>query len=503
VSEEPITDPHGSAAVPPDLAAPRFGRSGRPERRHSSSGAISGWLVVDDAIALILAFIVAGLFAEWRGQSTAEWSRAAALVVLPAWFAFALVFGLFAPRHRLERRAAIRDAGKIVELVVVGTCLLAVVDWPGMNGSTPDIVIFDFFAAMFLIVGRSITHALVRRRPSESRTAVIVGAGEVGQLAARKLQRHPEYGIELVGFVDTRSAGTEPSVGGVPVLGTLDQLKPIIELRGIDRVLVADPVEDDRTVLASVHQLEGMDVNVDLVPRLFELVGPGAEILEAEGLPLVGISSHHDSRVALGIKRAIDVVVALLSLVVVAPVFGYAAWRIRRDSPGPIFFRQTRLGADMREFTMLKFRTMVVDTDESAHRAFIDEAMHETRPVDTGRLYKLDQPKAVTRSGRWLRRTSMDELPQLINVLRGDMSLVGPRPCIAYETTHFEGYHFERFRMPAGMTGLWQVTARGNASFAEALDMDVAYVRDWSLGLDISLLLRTPVEVLRQRKATL
>jgi lipopolysaccharide/colanic/teichoic acid biosynthesis glycosyltransferase len=151
---------------------------------------------------------------------------------------------------------------------------------------------------------------------------------------------------------------------------------------------------------------------------------------------------------------------------------------------------------------MLKFRSMVVDTDPEAHRKFT-ATMTDFRslPGKDG-LYKLDQGDKVTKSGRWLRRTSLDELPQLINVLRGEMSLVGPRPCMRYEIELFQPHHFDRFLVPPGLTGLWQVTARAHSSFGEALEMDVVYARDWSLGLDLRLLLRTPRELLRQRNAT-
>ena len=158
----------------------------------------------------------------------------------------------------------------------------------------------------------------------------------------------------------------------------------------------------------------------------------------------------------------------------------------------------------MKEFTALKFRTMKVDTDQSVHQDG-DPADHVLRaPIATenGGVYKLERADAVTKFGRRLRRTSLDELPQLINVLKGDMSLVGPRPCIPYETENFEPHHLERFAMPQGITGLWQVTARANCTYGEALDMDVAYVRGWSLGLDLRLLLRTPLQVLRQRSST-
>jgi lipopolysaccharide/colanic/teichoic acid biosynthesis glycosyltransferase len=193
---------------------------------------------------------------------------------------------------------------------------------------------------------------------------------------------------------------------------------------------------------------------------------------------------------------------ATIGLVLTAPLFALLAWRIKRDSPGPVFFRQVRLGMDRREFTALKFRTMKVDTAEGPHREYIEATMSASAaPRPTG-IYKLDREDAITPVGRWLRKTSLDELPQLINVLRGEMSLVGPRPCLAYETEYFAPHHFDRFLVPAGITGLWQVTARANSTFAEALDMDAAYARSWSLGLDIRLLCRTPLQVLRQRGRT-
>jgi lipopolysaccharide/colanic/teichoic acid biosynthesis glycosyltransferase len=197
-----------------------------------------------------------------------------------------------------------------------------------------------------------------------------------------------------------------------------------------------------------------------------------------------------------------DIIGASIALLLLAPVMAYIALRVRRDSPGPVLFRQTRLGTGMNEFTALKFRTMKVDTDPEAHREFIRQTMASTTGVENNGIYKLDRGYAVTKVGRWLRNTSLDELPQLINVLRGDMSLVGPRPCIPYEAENFQPHHLERFLMPQGITGLWQVTARANSTYREALDLDVAYVRDWSLGLDLRLLLRTPLQVIRQRAST-
>jgi lipopolysaccharide/colanic/teichoic acid biosynthesis glycosyltransferase len=202
------------------------------------------------------------------------------------------------------------------------------------------------------------------------------------------------------------------------------------------------------------------------------------------------------------LKRGVDLILATFGLLLTAPLFAYAAIRIKLDSPGPVFFRQQRLGLDMEQFTCLKFRTMRTDTDQEAHRAYIQSISDASASVNEHGMYKLDRSDSVTPFGRWLRKTSLDELPQLINVVKGNMSLVGPRPCIPYEVEYFRPHHVERFLVPQGITGLWQVSARANSTFGEALDMDVAYVRGWSLGLDLRLLFRTPFALLRQRRAT-
>src|SRR5579875_61130 len=193
---------------------------------------------------------------------------------------------------------------------------------------------------------------------------------------------------------------------------------------------------------------------------------------------------------------------AALLLVLTAPLFAWIAWRITRDSPGPVFFRQVRLGEGQRPFTLLKFRTMAVSAGEAPHREYVRQIMHPSASPNGNGLYKLDRRADVTPFGAWLRRTSLDELPQLVNVLRGEMSLVGPRPCLAYETELYEPHHFDRFLVPAGMTGLWQVTARARVTLKEALDLDAAYARSWSLGLDLWLLARTPLALLRGGSTT-
>jgi exopolysaccharide biosynthesis polyprenyl glycosylphosphotransferase len=364
------------------------------------------------------------------------------------------------------------------------------------------VLVFSVSAVAFLATRRVAKRALSRRRDECAQSAVIVGAGDVGQLVARKLLRHPEYGIKPVGFVDARPKQWRADVADVPIVGAIDDLVPIVRELAVDRVIVAFSRQNDQHTLAQVRPLAGLNVHVDVVSRLFELIGPGATLTSVEGMPLVSISPRGRSIAASRLKRAIDIVGASVGLTVAAPLFLWAAWRIPRESPGPVFYRQTRLGAGMQEFTMLKFRTMTLDADQSVHHAYIAQAMNGDHGPAVCELYKLDRRADVTRTGRWLRRTSLDELPQLINVLQGKMSLVGPRPCLPYETEYFAAHHFERFIAPPGITGLWQVTARAHASFAEALEMDIAYVRGWSLALDLSLIVRTPAEVIRQRRAT-
>jgi lipopolysaccharide/colanic/teichoic acid biosynthesis glycosyltransferase len=267
-------------------------------------------------------------------------------------------------------------------------------------------------------------------------------------------------------------------------------------------VVIAFSNESESELLATMRHLQDLPVQIDVVPRLFELVDLRVTMHWVEGMPLLGLPRPRPARGSRAAKRVIDVVGAAAGLIVLSPLLAYIAVRIRLDSHGPVIFRQTRLGTNMKEFTALKFRTMKVDTDEAVHRAYIQQTMSPAAVTSDNGLYKLDRADSVTEFGQWLRRTSLDELPQLVNVLRGDMSLVGPRPCIPYEAETFGAHHLRRFSVPQGITGLWQVTARANSTYGEALDMDVAYARGWTLGLDLRLLLRTPLQVLRQRSST-
>ncbi len=260
----------------------------------------------------------------------------------------------------------------------------------------------------------------------------------------------------------------------------------------IERVIIAFSRDASDETVTLIRSLKDLEVQVDIVPRFFEAIGPKVDVHTLEGLPLLGLPPAGLSPSSRVIKRSVDLVGATIGLVITAPLFAVISCLIWLDSGRPVIFRQRRLGMGTKEFTIFKFRTMRKGTDDGAHRAAIEATMDpHAREADAG-LYKANGNGAVTRVGAWLRKTSLDELPQLVNVLRGEMSLVGPRPSLPYETEHFAPHHFERFAVQPGLTGLWQVTARAQSTWREAIEMDVAYVRDWSIGLDIWLLCRTP-----------
>jgi exopolysaccharide biosynthesis polyprenyl glycosylphosphotransferase len=473
-------------------------------RRRTAVVRRRGWLVrrvllLADVLGLILAFAVAEV--AFGAESDIWLQTLLFAVMLPAWIVLAKIYGLYDRDEQRTDHTTIDDVVGVFHFVTTGVWLSFLLRWVAAPGS-PDIAkLFTFWviALAFVTFGRSAGRTWCHTRITYLQNTLIVGAGEVGQTIARKIVQHPEYGINLVGFVDAQPLERRRQIEHVAVLGGTERLPDIVRLFDIERVIVAFSNESHETLFEWIRQLRDLDVQIDIVPRLFEMIGLNVGIHMVEGLPVLGLPPAKMARSSRLLKRAIDFTVAAIGLLITAPLFAYIAFRIKRDSPGPVFFRQTRLGMNMREFTLMKFRTMKVETDDAPHREYIASVMTSQIGPESDGLFKLTREDSVTKVGRWLRRTSLDELPQLINVLRGDMSLVGPRPCIPYETESFAPHHFERFLVPAGITGFWQVTARARASFREALEMDVAYARSCSLGLDLTLMLRTLRHVFGQR----
>jgi exopolysaccharide biosynthesis polyprenyl glycosylphosphotransferase len=466
---------------------------------------VSRWLILADLIGLTLAYLIATQ--HWGQNGSFGSTRELALFAasLPCWVLVAKLHGLYRRDEERADHSTTDDIVGVFHLVTIGAWLLLVVSrLRGWNGpSILNLAAFWLLAVCIVPIARTVARRFCKSSRAYQQNTVIVGAGDIGQLIARKFIKHPEYGANVVGFVDrspkVRRADLPESLA---ILGGPERLPEIIETLDVERVIIAFSNEATSELLALLRRIQPLRVQIDLVPWLFELIGPRVSVHSVEGLTLIGLPPARRSTTARALKRTVDVVGAAIGLIALAPLMVYIAVRVRRDSPGPILFRQTRLGVGMREFQALKFRTMKIDTDPAAHREYIQRSMSLGTTAEGNGLYKLEQPDAVTHFGRWLRKTSLDELPQLINVLRGDMSLVGPRPCIPYEAENFQPHHLQRFLMPQGLTGLWQVTARANSTYLEALDLDVAYVRDWSLGLDLRLLLRTPLQVLRHRSST-
>ena len=468
-----------------------------------------GWLMrrmllVADVVGLAIAFFATQLlFGSPAGPDPIAVVDEIALFLaaLPVWVMGAKVFGLYDGDEERADHSTVDDLVRVFLLMTVGTFL--VTRLVGLaRAADPDFLKLTVFWALAIVsvtTARIAARTVARRSISYIQNAVVVGAGDIGQLVARKVLQHREYGINVVGFVDSEPKDLRPDVRQLRMLGPLEELPEIVRLFDVDRVIFAFSRESHDEFLPLIRGLRDSGVQDDIVPRFFEIIGPKVEVHTLEGLPVIGLSPVKLSRSSQLMKRGIDVVVAALALVATAPLFLLIALLIKRDSQGPVFFRQTRLGKNMREFTLLKFRTMKVGTGDAAHRAYIADTMTAAAAAGDNGLYKLEREDAVTRVGRWLRKTSLDEMPQLINVLKGDMSLVGPRPCLPYEVDGFATHHFERFLVPAGMTGLWQVRARAHSTFGEALDLDVLYAQSWSLGLDLTLLARTPLQILRSR----
>ena len=458
-------------------------------------------LLAADILAMSFALVLALGVAHAIGADEAP--AGALITALPFVVLGARIRGLYRQDEQRPEYSTLDELGAVFQLATVATWLACVFAWlvTGSVSVAPAVALWAGSATL-LVLARGSARAAVSRHPAYVQNTVIVGAGEVGQLVARKLLQHEEFGVRVVGFVDADPRELRTGVENVPVIGAPTEIESLVEAHGIHRVVIAFSNDRHEVLVPLIRSLRDLNVQIDFVPRLFEAFGPVSSVHTIEGLPLVSLPPVRRSRLARRTKRIIDIVLGCVIIVLSLPLVAWIAWRIKRDSPGPVFFRQTRLGENQRPFTMLKFRTMKVDTDAAPHREYIRGIMDVAASPAANSLYKLDRSDDVTRVGAWLRRTSLDELPQLINVIRGEMSLVGPRPCIAYETELFEPHHFDRFLVPAGMTGLWQVAARARSTFKEALDLDAAYARNWSLGLDATLVVRTPLALLRDKATT-
>jgi exopolysaccharide biosynthesis polyprenyl glycosylphosphotransferase len=313
--------------------------------------------------------------------------------------------------------------------------------------------------------------------------ALIVGTGIAAIRLLQKIQDHPEIGYRVVGFLDERGDFPEKDLANHPLLGKLDDLRRVALEFGVQEVFVAAPALGHTRMLSLVLACEDMGITFRVVTNLFEVLTAGTPLDLVDDLPLVQLGRQRVHPFYEPLKRAFDLVGALLLLAPASLLMLWCAWRIRRGSPGPALFKQLRVGRNGRIFEMYKFRTMVADADPYA-------------PAPRNR-----DDERVTVYGAWLRSTSIDELPQLLNVLKGEMSLVGPRPEMPFIVDTYDEWQRRRLEVKPGITGLWQILGRKDLPMHQNLQYDFYYMRNRSLALDASILIRTAGAVLTRRGA--
>ncbi len=333
-----------------------------------------------------------------------------------------------------------------------------------------------------------------RARPGGENRVLIVGAGELGLKVAQVIQDHSRWGFELVGFLDDDKLKQGKEFAGVKVLEKIYAVRKIVEAHHIGEVWIALPVYAYDRINMVIYDLERLPVRIKVVPDYFSLalVKANAEILG--GIPIIGLREPLILGLPRLVKRIFDLIICTILILLTSPLMAAISIAIRADSPGSIIFRQVRVGENSKLFEMLKFRTMIKDAEEQIHKVMRESG----EPVIAHK--RIDDPR-VTRVGQFLRRYSLDELPQLFNVIRGDMSLVGPRPEMPWLVDRYKPWQRKRFAVPQGITGWWQINGRSEKPMHLNTDEDLYYIYNYSLWLDIVILLKTPIAVLRGRGA--
>ncbi len=469
------------------------------ERLRASGGRRGrGWLVrralaAADVVGLTLSFALTLSLAGGGGTDRVHdpYEILIFALSLPLWVVAANLYGLYSDDEERTDHSTADDLFGVFHLVTVGSWLLFLVAvfTDAANPSVERLVSFWLLAIALITCFRAVARALCRRTDAYLQNTLIVGAGEVGQLIGKKIRQHPEYGLNVVGFVDGEPKERRPGLGGLRVLGPPDRLVEITTTLHVERVVIAFSNDSHEQLIDVVRSLKGLDVQIDIVPRLFEVIGAKVSIHHTEGVPMIGLPPLRLSRSALLLKRTLDVTASALGLLVLSPLLLAVACAIKLDSRGPVFFRQVRMGRGEKPFKIFKFRTMQVDADE--RKAEVSLLSKHLADGGDPRMFKIPDDPRVTRVGGFLRRFSWDELPQLINVLRGEMSLVGPRPLILEEDYHVVDWRRQRLNLKPGITGMWQVLGRDDIPFEEMVTLDYLYVTNWSLMSDVKLILRT------------
>lgn len=413
-------------------------------------------------------------------------------VIVPlVWGGTFLVTSVYDPRRVYKAT----DEFQAVTLAVgIATLIFAGVLYLGFrNFSRWLLVTFVLIDLVLLLSWRVIVRFSFKLShfPIHHRRVLVVGAGKTGQRLKQMIAEYSWTGLDLVGFLDD---DPEKEVPGISLLGRLEDARRVIQQQHIDDVVIALPRYAYGRVNQLALDLHDLPVQVRVVPDYFSLALYRASVDDFGGVPMINLRDPALNDVQRLVKRTFDLVVTGLSVLILFPFFGLIALLIKFDSSGPIFYRQDRVGENGRPFHMLKFRTMIPEADQ-----MLPQLMEFNQSGQL--LFKRPNDPRVTRVGRILRRTSLDELPQLLNVLKGDMSLVGPRPELPWLVERYEPWQRKRFAVPQGMTGWWQVNGRSDKPMHLHTEDDLYYVQNYSLWMDIFILLKTPWVVLRGKGA--
>lgn len=400
-----------------------------------------------------------------------------------------ITLAVFTWRDQYKRRVAL-DAVAEVPAIASALAIAALAFGTGglvVNRSSRA-AIAGIFACGLAVLTVPLLRSLVfwwerrRRRRGAQRNVAVLGMGAVAVELAERIDANPDLGMRVVLFFDRESPPRDGRLSLRPQVSD-DDLVSLLEKYAVDLVIAAFTRSGDGEVLDMVRRTD-LDVEVAVVPRLFDVTTPKLRVDEVSRIPFVTMPHRTCRGVAAVAKRATDLLTAVVGILAMAPLLALVAVLVKLDSPGPVLFRQRRVGRDGRCFDMFKFRTMCEDAEDLA------EGLRELSDVD-GVLFKMRDDPRVTRVGRHLRRYSIDELPQLFNVLVGHMSLVGPRPPLPREVAQFPAWFHKRQSVRPGITGLWQVRGRADLDFDEATRLDLYYVEHWSPWLDIEIVLRT------------
>ena len=414
------------------------------------------------------------------------------------WLAISMVRGLYSRNNLL--------GGTEEYAMVFRTATLVILVGVAMEYSTDQIFIARgwlllswFFNFFFVALGRFILRRVVyflRRSGLFLDPIVIVGANAEGILMGRQLAYSVASGFHLVGYVDNKFPESTEILPSIYCLGSVSQLDSIVKAHGIREVILATSAFSSRDHMIEIFNLYGMDkdVRVRFSSGLYETITTGLSIREFSYVPLVEVNPGRLKGTDKLMKTALEYLLILASAVFVIPISLILAILVRLDSPGPVIYRRRVLGTAGKEFDAFKFRTMYVNGDEilSRHPDLVDE-LHRNQ--------KLKEDPRVTRIGHILRKLSLDEIPQLLNVLRGEMALVGPRMITAAEIDNYQNWGLNMFTVRPGITGLWQISGRSDLSYEERVRLDLFYIRNWSIWLDLRVLLQTVPAVLRRKGA--